>query len=131
MVNSTSPSWGGRAARFLGVVTVTLALLVAAGPAFADGATVRNAAKKCHVKKNLADHGRTITLDTVGEEDSGVGDDISDVACVLLALKAPTFVVTEIDNTRALDGMQRDHWRGFKASWTYHPDDGLNIVIHQ
>jgi hypothetical protein len=39
--------------------------------------------------------------------------------------------VTEIDNTRALDGMQRDSWRKFKASWTYHPDDGLNIVIHQ
>jgi hypothetical protein len=50
---------------------------------------------------------------------------------VLLALRAPSFVVTEIDNTRALDGMQRDHWRKFKASWTYHPDDGLNIVIHQ
>jgi hypothetical protein len=83
------------------------------------------------MKANLADHGRTISLDTAGEEDSGVGDDIDDVACVLLALRAPTFVVTEIDNTRALDGMQRDHWRNFKASWTYHPDDGLNIVIHQ
>ena len=44
----------------------------------------------------------------------------------------PYFAVsTEFDNTRALDGMQRDGWRKFKASWTYHPDDGLSIVIHQ
>jgi 5-methylcytosine-specific restriction endonuclease McrA len=97
----------------------------------ASPASVRSAAKKCHVKANVADGGKTISFDTAGEEDYGVGDDIEDVACVLLVLRAPSYVVTEIDNTRALDGMQRDSWRKFKASWTYHPDDGLNIVIHE
>ena len=115
------------------VVTIVVigAMVLAATPALAADVSVRNAAKKCHVKGNLADRGRTISFDTAGEEDYGVGDDIEDIACVLLALRAPSFVVTEIDNTRALDGMQRDHWRTFKASWTYHPDDGLNIVIHE
>jgi hypothetical protein len=38
----------------------------------------------------------------------------------LIARQAPSFIVTEIDDTRALDGMQRDH-----------PDDGLSIVIYE
>lgn len=113
------------------VVVGAAVLVVGAVPAAAADVSVRNAAKKCHVKDHLADGGRTISLDTVGEEDFGEGDDIEDVACVLLALKAPSFVVSEIDNTRALDGMQRDSWRKFKASWTYHPDNGLSIVIHE
>jgi hypothetical protein len=120
-----------RLGRLLVAAVVVCATLFTTAPAFAAEVSVRNAAKKCHVKANLADRGRTISFDTAGEEDSGVGDDIEDIACVLLALRAPSFVVTEIDNTRALDGMQRDHWRKFKASWTYHPDDGLNIVIHE
>jgi hypothetical protein len=115
----------------IGAVVVTCALAGVASPAFAADASVRSAAKKCHVKGNLADGGKTISFDTAGEEDYGVGDDIEHVACVLLVLRAPSYVVTEIDNTRALDGMQRDSWRKFKASWTYHPDDGLNIVIHE
>lgn len=117
--------------RCLVVTVVIAAILLASIPAVAAEVSVRNAAKKCHVKGNLADRGRTISFDTAGEDDNGVGDDIEDIACVLLALRAPSFIVTEIDNTRALDGMQRDHWQKFKASWTYHPDDGLNIVIHE
>jgi hypothetical protein len=106
-------------------------VLLTTDTAFAADASIRSAAKNCHVKSNLADGGRTISFDTAGDEDYGEGDDIEDVACVLLALRAPSFIVTEIDNTRALDGMQRDGWRKFKASWTYHPDDGLSIVIHE
>lgn len=120
-----------RVLRLLASGVITLLLLLTGSPAFAAEVSVQNAAKKCHVKGNLADRGRTISFDTAGEDDYGVGDDIEDIACVLIALRAPSFIVTEIDNTRALDGMQRDSWRRFKASWTYHPDAGLNIVIHE
>jgi hypothetical protein len=113
------------------VIGAAVVCVLSSSPAFAADVSIKSAAKKCHVKANLADGGRTISFDTAGDEDFGVGDDIEDVACLLLALRAPTFIVTEIDNTRALDGMQRDSWRRFKASWTYHPDDGLNIVIHE
>jgi hypothetical protein len=115
----------------VGALVVACVIVGATSPAFATDVSIKRAAKRCHVKANLADGGRTISFDTAGDEDYGVGDDIEDIACVLLALRAPSFIVTEIDNTRALDGMQRDSWRKFKASWTYHPDDGLNIVIHQ
>jgi hypothetical protein len=117
--------------RAAAILVATATVLFATSPAFAADASIRGAAKKCHLKGNLADGGRTISFDTAGDEDYGVGDDIEDVACVLLALRAPSFIVTEIDNTRALDGMQRDGWRKLKASWTYHPDNGLSIVIHE
>jgi len=91
--------------------------------------TIKQAAKKCKATANLADHGRTLSFDTEGNEDIS-GDSVVDVACVLVYLKAPSYVVTQIDNTRALDGMQRARWGRFRASWTYHPDNGLNIIIY-
>src|SRR5690625_485293 len=54
-----------------------------------------------------------------------------DVRCVLTELEAPSATWVKIGNTRALDGRQEDDWPGFKASWTYHPDSGLNILIER
>jgi hypothetical protein len=36
-----------------------------------------------------------------------------------------------MDKTRALDGMQREVFDTFDVSWSYHPDNGLDIVIHE
>lgn len=33
--------------------------------------------------------------------------------------------------TRALDGMQSDENENFKVSWTYHPDQGLNVFYEK
>ena len=30
---------------------------------------------------------------------------------------------------RALDGQQTDEWDGISARWTYHPEDGLHLVL--
>ena len=38
-------------------------------------------------------------------------------------------VVLGLAASRALDGTQEQSWGDYSASWTYHPDDGLNIVI--
>lgn len=41
-------------------------------------------------------------------------------------------VEARIQNTRALDGTQTaESPDGYVAYWTYHPDDGLNIVIEE
>jgi hypothetical protein len=53
----------------------------------------------------------------------------ADMACVLKAAAVPDSIVSQIDATRALDGMQRASWDKMSASWTYHPDDGLNMVL--
>ena len=88
------------------------------------------AAEACELAPVLvvADKGTTLTLTTAGE--SGVSyTDIEDVACVLAKLEVPSYVVSHIDSTRALDGQQTDEWDGISARWTYHPEDGLHLVL--
>lgn len=51
------------------------------------------------------------------------------MACVLFELKIPDSVVSRIDSTRALDGRQDAKWENYSASWGYHPDSGLDIVV--
>ena len=88
------------------------------------------AAEACELAPVLvvADKGKTLTLTTAGE--SGVSyTDIEDVACVLAKLEVPSYVVSHIDSTRALDGQQTDEWDGISARWTYHPKDGLHLVL--
>ena len=88
------------------------------------------AAEACELVPLLvvADKGATLTLTTAGE--SGVSyTDIEDVACVLTKLEVPSYVVSHIDSTRALDGQQTDEWDGISARWTYHPEDGLHLVL--
>lgn len=43
----------------------------------------------------------------------------------------PSSVAARIGNTRALDGTLTADGAGVTASWTYHPDDGLSIVIER
>lgn len=76
----------------------------------------------------IGDGGYTITMQ--GEpKNSYVGLPVTDLACILKAVKIPDSVVAEIDSTRALDGTQKDSWDKFQASWTYHPDNGLRIIV--
>lgn len=34
-----------------------------------------------------------------------------------------------MSQTRALDGTQHGTWGNISASWTYHPDSGLDAVL--
>jgi len=36
-----------------------------------------------------------------------------------------------MERTRALDGTQSDTWDGLQASWSYHPDSGINLLIEK
>jgi hypothetical protein len=69
----------------------------------------------------VGDAGLTLTLDgTVPYETA---------ECVLSALDVPDSVTSRIGQTRALDGMQEAQWGTVEAVWTYHPDDGLNLIL--
>jgi hypothetical protein len=79
----------------------------------------------------LLDSGKTLTLSSVGKYSYTYNAlTIADLACTLVVLKAPSFVTSQIDHTRALDGMQRATWGKISAFWTYHPDDGVNISFN-
>jgi ABC-type Fe3+-hydroxamate transport system substrate-binding protein len=93
---------------------------------------IEQALDTCKVKSGeyarIGDGGYTITMQ--GEpKNSYVGLPVTDLACILKAVKIPDSVVSEIDSTRALDGTQKDSWDKFQASWTYHPDNGLRIIL--
>lgn len=75
------------------------------------------------------DAGRSLVLDMKGE-DPGTGTlTISDIVCVLGALDAPDAVRTKMSQTTSLDGRVTDTWAGIEASWKYHPDEGLDVIL--
>jgi hypothetical protein len=79
----------------------------------------------------LEDGGKTLTLSAVGKY-SFVYNSLTyeDMSCALSKLGAPSFVISQINTTRALDGMQRATWGKISAAWTYHPDNGANISFN-
>jgi len=79
----------------------------------------------------LADDGTTLIVDTQGEDVGSGSISFAALSCVLAELDTPSYVLSQIDSTRALDGMQSATWESYTAQWTYHPDEGLDITIHQ
>ena len=72
----------------------------------------------------------TITVDTKGTEDTN-GDTIEQLACLLIATETPDWVISRIDQTRALDGTQEAEWDTYQAFWSYHPDHGLAFTLYE
>lgn len=91
---------------------------------------IEAAKEKCStVSAPVRDDGKTITFDNVSAKERPGPDDVVDVVCVLVELKTPSRIMSHMDSTRALDGMQTDKWEQFEARWTYHPDDGMNLTV--
>lgn len=77
----------------------------------------------------LADGDHTMIIDSEGEELGSGTATIYDAYCILESLDTPQSVIAQMEATRALDGMQTAQWNEFEASWTYHPDAGLDVII--
>lgn len=76
----------------------------------------------------IGDNGATLDLDHQGEDDRrGIG--LVALNCVLEELEVPDSVMSQMDRTRALDGRQTAEWDGIEASWSYHPDTGLDVLL--
>lgn len=76
----------------------------------------------------LGDGGQSLTLDSQGEEDLD-GLTYYSVECVLEDLDVPDATMNLIETTRALDGRQTGSWDGIDATWSYHPDNGVNVTL--
>lgn len=77
---------------------------------------------------HIADGGSTLLLNGSGKEDL-TGLAYSDQECILLELGMPASVKAQMGSTRSLDGMQNASWDSIDASWTYHPDAGLDLIL--
>lgn len=89
---------------------------------------VEKAYKACDVSSysiRLADDGGSILID------GAPSYALSDVACILNELDTPDFIVSEIDATTALMGRQHEEDGGISYEWSYHPDNGLDMVIRE
>lgn len=104
---------------------------VAVASAQALATAIPSAAEKCKGDSTtgieVMDQGQSLSMNTSGKKSSGTA--IINVVCVLKELNAPDVLFTKLDSTRALDGTQSAEWAGYNASWTYHPDNGLKIIV--
>ena len=90
-----------------------------------------NAVTSCGVEDTtgieLGDEGQSLTMDSEGKESYGA--EFADITCVLDAIGIPDSVSNRMNATRSLDGRLTGDWDEFTASWSYHPDSGMNVVI--
>lgn len=79
---------------------------------------------------SVSDNGTTISVDTMGEEDYA-GATYDDLVCVIDAVGTPSYITNSIMSVRALDGRQTQEFDGIEVSYSYHPDNGMDIVFHK
>lgn len=79
----------------------------------------------------LGDAEMSLVIDTSGEADYDEYSqaDYLDAECVLDALEIPDATMNLVETTRALDGRQNAEWENLVATWSYHPDAGLNMTL--
>jgi len=78
----------------------------------------------------VLNEGSAISLNTKGKDYSDTGtSNLFAYYCMLNELGVPETTQEKMDHTRALDGTQSDSWDSLKASWSYHPDSGVNVLI--
>ena len=78
----------------------------------------------------LSDNGHSLMLD--GRSDTVFnGLRNAQTICVLDELGVPSYIRMLMTRTRAIDGMQQEEFDSFKIHWTYHPDNGLDIIIRE
>jgi hypothetical protein len=92
------------------------------------------AVEKCNLTSSqyvgVMDDGHSLMLDGRSDSSSVDGIEISDTSCVLQQLGIPAYITMLMSNTRSVDGMQREEYDAYKIYWNYHPDNGLDIIIH-
>jgi hypothetical protein len=72
----------------------------------------------------LGDAGETIVVDTGSKYGS-----LDGMVCVLTYLDTPQSITAQMDSTTAMMGVQEADHDGLNYSWSYHPDNGVNMVI--
>ncbi|WP_138443505.1 hypothetical protein [Sinomonas susongensis] len=62
----------------------------------------------------------------------GYGDVTSDaMACTIKRLEMKASTVQRIGDTRAIDGTQSDEWGHYRAIWSYHPVNGMTLIVEE
>ena len=112
---------------------VILALGFVAFQLFGQSQVFSEAAEACLASDRngvtVDDGGGAMYLNGEGEESAGV--DVLTQICILNELNVPDSVYDRIASTTSLMGVQDATWDNYEASWTYHPNNGLDISIER
>lgn len=90
---------------------------------------LKSAKAACDADVEVEGDGSSMFIDGSGKDLFSGSASFSDIDCILDALGTPESVKNKMYGTRALDGRLDGSWGQYEASWTYHPDDGLDIII--
>lgn len=78
----------------------------------------------------VSDAGKTLSVNTKGEEDYS-GATYSDMVCIINAVDTPSYILSNMETTNSLMGRQSDEFNDIEVTWSYHPNNGMNIVFHK
>lgn len=116
----------------LAALGVILALSGCAGAATGSGGgsddtELQKAYDSCEPGDTIevSDGGHTLIASGVGE------DEIGDLACILVAIETPRSVTAAMDSTTAMMGRQHEEDGDFTYEWSYHPDNGFNLIVEE
>jgi hypothetical protein len=79
---------------------------------------------------SLASDGSYLTIDTKPYDTYYADEDeaLQSIISVNAALNLPGSLIQKMSKTRALDGVQSEQYDQLEVSWSYHPDNGLEIL---
>lgn len=77
--------------------------------------------------------GSYLSIDTNPDDYSDYSNDdaVEGVVQTIYALDLPSSLIEELSSTRALDGRLSKTYGNITVSWSYHPDNGLEILFTQ
>lgn len=114
----------------IGVLAIVTVIAVTANQPSRFEAAISSCELEDNTDARLGDEGATLTLDMEGEGEDEIGTlTFDEVFCVLGGLEVPDRVTALMGETRSLDGRQTGEWDGISASWAYHPDSGLDVIL--
>jgi hypothetical protein len=120
----------GSAGAAAGVIALIGAILGAGGESQTQLEAAKQECADDTTDVRIGDDGTSMVVSGVAAEEVE-GASIVGLLCIFEQVQVPDAVVSQISGTRALDGRQQATWGDFTASWTYHPDDGLNLILQE
>lgn len=111
-------------------IALTGTILVATGDSQTSLETAKEDCAADTADVHIGDDGASMIISGVAAEEVE-GANIVELLCIFDRVQVPDAVRSQISNTRALDGRQEAAWDDFTASWTYHPDSGMDLIIQE
>ena len=77
-------------------------------------------------RTSLSSDFQSITVDSKNKNDT---ESLSDIITIISALNLPDSLRNEMAHTTALMGVQEETFTHYTVRWTYHPDNGLDVIF--